>query len=137
MYSETPERNGQWYQHLHILSAFFFFLREQYRKGLTFGLCLDVLRLYNVCVFYCIAGCPTCVRIELEKSREGDPVRLTGPSINNNNNNKKKKKNNSVCLLVEIVFMCLVWDCCIDCCCFWRGRWPGRWPGNERDYLMT
>ena len=41
---ETPNRNGQWYQHNLTLFAFFFFTRT-IPKGQHFGLCLDVLRM--------------------------------------------------------------------------------------------
>ena len=39
-------------------------------KGLTFGLCLYVLHLYNVHVLYCIPGGRTCIRFELVKSSD-------------------------------------------------------------------
>ena len=52
---ETPDRNGQWYQHLITqLFAFVFCFTRAIPKGLTFGLCLYVLRVCNVHVLYSI-----------------------------------------------------------------------------------
>ena len=48
---ETPDRNGQWYQHLLYYLPFF---TRAIPKGLTFGLDLYVLRLCNAHVLYCI-----------------------------------------------------------------------------------
>ena len=48
---ETPDRNGQWYQHLQTLLPFFIFMTA-IQKRLTFGLCLYVLCLCHVHVLY-------------------------------------------------------------------------------------
>ena len=51
---ERPDRNGQWYQHVLTLFAFFFFFKRAVQKRQTVGLCFHVLRLCNVHALYCI-----------------------------------------------------------------------------------
>ena len=47
---ETPDRNGQWYQHL--LNLFAIFFTRAIPKGITFGICF--LCLYHVICMFCI-----------------------------------------------------------------------------------
>ena len=58
---ETPDRNGQWYQHLLTLFAIFY---KSSTEGTNFQImCVRFLRLCNVHVLY-------CVRFELVKIPE-------------------------------------------------------------------
>ena len=60
---ETPDRNGQLYQHLLTLVCHCF--TRAIPKGLTFGLCLYVLRLCNMPCFVLYSN---CARFEFVKS---------------------------------------------------------------------
>ena len=62
---ETPDRNGQWYQHL--LTLFAIFMRA-IPKGLPFGLCLYLLRLNVMCMFCIVLN--LCTKFEIVKSPE-------------------------------------------------------------------
>ena len=83
---ETPDRNGQFYQHPLTLFAFFY-ESNIIPKGLTFGLCY-VIRLYNVHVSFCIVFqvvqmIITCYLRKIWTSEpwkpcRGDPVWMTG-----------------------------------------------------------
>ena len=53
---ETPDRKGQWYQHL---LTFFVIFYESNTQGTNFRMiCLYVLRVYNVHSLYCIPCSP-------------------------------------------------------------------------------
>ena len=68
--SETPDRNGQWYQHLLTLFAIF---SRAIPKELTFGLCLCFTFVYDVPVLRLYMAAPTGVRHYGVSARTGRP----------------------------------------------------------------